>query len=86
VIFVSWGFYGLSIASLFVFRRKMPDAPRPYRALGYPVIPSVFLLVTIALLINTFVAAPRQALEGVAVLLLGLPFYAWWSRRGGAER
>jgi APA family basic amino acid/polyamine antiporter len=82
VIFVSWAFYGLSIASLFIFRRTMPDAPRPYRALGYPIIPLVFLLVTIGLLVNTFVAAPRQALQGVAVLLAGLPFYWWWSRQG----
>ncbi|MGA2190790.1 MAG: amino acid permease [Steroidobacteraceae bacterium] len=81
VIFVSWAFYGLSIASLFVFRHTMPDAPRPYRALGYPVIPLVFLLVTLGLLVNTFVAAPRQALQGVAVLLAGLPFYWWWSRQ-----
>jgi APA family basic amino acid/polyamine antiporter len=80
VIFVSWAFYGLSIASLFVFRRTMPDAVRPYRALGYPVVPLIFLLVTLALLVNTFIAAPKQALEGVTVLLVGLPFYAWWSR------
>jgi APA family basic amino acid/polyamine antiporter len=80
VVFASWLFYGLSTASLFVFRRTMPDAPRPYRAFGYPVIPSLFLLVTAALLVNTFVAAPRQALQGVALLLLGLPFYWYWSR------
>jgi len=82
VVFVSWAFYGLSIASLFIFRRTMPDAPRPYRALGYPFIPLVFLCVTLALLINTFIAAPTQALQGVAVLFAGLPFYWWWSRRG----
>jgi basic amino acid/polyamine antiporter, APA family len=81
VIFASWLFYGLSTASLFVFRRTMPDAPRPYRAFGYPVVPSLFLLVTGALLVNTFVAAPRQALQGVALLLIGLPFYWYWSRR-----
>jgi APA family basic amino acid/polyamine antiporter len=81
VVFVSWAFYGLSIASLFIFRRTMPDAPRPYRALGYPVVPLIFLCVTLALLINTFVAAPTQALQGVAVLLAGLPFYWYWSRR-----
>jgi APA family basic amino acid/polyamine antiporter len=81
VVFVSWAFYGLSIASLFVFRRTMPDAPRPYRALGYPWIPAIFLLVTVALLFNTFLAAPRQALEGVGVLLAGLPFFWWWSRQ-----
>jgi APA family basic amino acid/polyamine antiporter len=81
VVFASWLFYGLSTASLFVFRRTLPDAPRPYRAFGYPVIPLVFLLVTAALLVNTFVATPRQALQGVALLLLGLPFYWYWSRQ-----
>jgi APA family basic amino acid/polyamine antiporter len=84
VVFVSWAFYGLSMASLFIFRRTLPDAPRPYRALGYPVVPMIFLVVTAALLINTFIAAPRQALEGVAVLFAGLPFYWWWSRHGAA--
>ncbi|MEA3140904.1 MAG: basic amino acid/polyamine antiporter, family [Gammaproteobacteria bacterium] len=81
VVFASWLFYGLSTGSLFVFRRTMPNAPRPYRALGYPVVPVIFLLVTAALLINTFVAAPRQALQGVAVLLAGLPLYWYWSRK-----
>jgi APA family basic amino acid/polyamine antiporter len=81
VIFASWLFYGLSTASLFVFRRTMPDAPRPYRALGYPLIPIVFVLVTAALLVNTFIAAPREAIRGVVVLLAGLPLYWYWSRR-----
>ena len=81
VIFASWLFYGLTTASLFVFRKRMPDAPRPYRAFGYPVVPMVFLLATAALLINTFIAAPRQALLGVAVLSAGLPFYWYWSRQ-----
>jgi APA family basic amino acid/polyamine antiporter len=82
VIFASWLFYGLTTASLFVFRKEMPDAPRPYRALGYPGVPLIFLLVTAALLINTFVAAPHEALKGVALLAAGLPFYWYWSRRG----
>jgi basic amino acid/polyamine antiporter, APA family len=81
VIFSSWLFYGLMTAALFVFRKRMPDTPRPYRAFGYPVVPMIFLLVTAALLVNTFVAAPREALRGVAVLAAGLPFYWYWSRR-----
>jgi basic amino acid/polyamine antiporter, APA family len=81
VVFASWLFYGLATASVFVFRRTMPDAPRPYRALGYPVIPVIFVLVTVALLFTTFFAAPRQALLGVGVLLAGLPFYWYWSRQ-----
>jgi basic amino acid/polyamine antiporter, APA family len=84
VVFASWMFYGLSTASLFVFRKTMPDAPRPYRALGYPVVPAIFLLVTVALLVNTFIAAPREALRGMAVLIAGLPLYWFWSRRGGS--
>jgi APA family basic amino acid/polyamine antiporter len=80
VIFASWLFYGLTTASLFVFRHKMPDAPRPYRAFGYPAVPLIFLLVTAALLINTFIAAPREAVQGVVVLIAGLPFYWYWSR------
>jgi APA family basic amino acid/polyamine antiporter len=84
VIFSSWLFYGLMTAALFVFRKRMPDMPRPYRAFGYPVVPMIFLLVTAALLINTFVAAPREALRGVAVLAAGLPFYWYWSRRAAA--
>jgi APA family basic amino acid/polyamine antiporter len=86
VIFASWLFYGLVTASLFVFRKTMPDAARPYRAFGYPVVPAVFVLVTAALLINTFVAAPREALRGVAVLAAGLPFYWYWSTRPRSVR
>jgi APA family basic amino acid/polyamine antiporter len=59
----------------------MPDAHRPYRALGYPVVPLIFLAVTAALLVNTFVAAPNEALKGVAVLFAGLPLYWYWSRK-----
>jgi basic amino acid/polyamine antiporter, APA family len=79
VVFASWLFYGLMAAALFVFRRTLPDAPRPYRAWGYPYVPLLFLLSTAALLINTFVAAPSQALLGVALLASGLPFYWYWS-------
>ena len=81
VIFASWLFYGLVTGSLFVFRKRMPDAPRPYRAFGYPAVPMIFLLVTAALLFNTFIAAPHEALRGVVLLAAGLPFYWFWSKR-----
>jgi len=83
VIFAAWLFYGLSAGSLFVFRTKMPNASRPYRAFGYPVVPAAFILVTIWLIVNTFVATPRLALTGVGVMAAGLPFYLWWSRSLG---
>lgn len=80
-MFVSWIFYGLAVATVFVFRRKLPDAPRPYRAFGYPWVPMLFLGVTAWLLVNTFFASPRLALFGVLLLLAGLPFYWWWARQ-----
>ncbi|BDC52269.1 amino acid transporter [Bryobacterales bacterium F-183] len=80
VIFASWLFYGLTTASLFVFRRTLPDQERPYRAWGYPVVPVLFLLVTGWLIVNTFLATPTQALTGVALMALGVPFYWYWTR------
>ncbi len=84
VIFGSWIFYGLVTASVFLFRRRLPDAPRPYRAWGYPVVPALFLLVTAFLLVNTLVATPKQAILGLALIALGLPVYYFWSRHGAA--
>jgi APA family basic amino acid/polyamine antiporter len=79
-IFALWIFYGLTTASVFVFRRTMPDAERPYRTPGYPVIPVIFLIVTAALLVNTLWTAPVQAFIGLALIALGLPVYWYWSR------
>lgn len=81
VTFASWLFYGLTAGSLFLFRRSMANAPRPYRAWGYPAVPAAFIVLTIALLIASFIAAPRQALSGLALIAVGLPFYFYWSRR-----
>ena len=67
--------------AVFVLRRKLPDAERPYRVWGYPVVPAIFLLVTVYLLINTFVATPGRALAGFALVIAGLPVYAFYSRR-----
>ncbi len=80
VIFASWLFFGLTAGALFVFRRTLPDSVRPYRAWGYPVVPAVFILLTIALLAVSFIATPKQALTGVAMIVAGLPFYYYWTR------
>lgn len=81
VIFAAWIFYGMNTASVFIFRRRMPHAERPYRTWGYPVVPIVFLLVTGWLLVNTLIATPKQALIGLGLIALGLPIYEYWSRR-----
>ena len=79
-IFAVLIFVALSTASVFIFRRRLPDAPRPYRTLGYPVIPVVFLIVAAWLIVNTFIATPGRALAGVGLMLAGLPFYWYWTR------
>ncbi len=81
VIFGSWIFYALATSSVFVFRRKFPDAVRPYRAFGYPVVPIVFLLVAGWLLINTMITAPTQAFAGIFLILVGLPVYYYLTSR-----
>jgi APA family basic amino acid/polyamine antiporter len=80
-IFAILVFVALTTASVFVFRRTRPDAARPYRTWGYPVVPVLFLLVAVWLIVNTVLTSPRQALSGIALMALGLPFYWRWSRR-----
>lgn len=79
-IFGLWIFYALVTASVFVFRKRMPDAERPYRTWGYPVVPILFLIVAGMLLVNTVLTTPRQALTGVGLIALGLPVYWYWAR------
>ena len=70
----------LATASVFLFRRRLPDADRPYRTLGYPVVPVLFMLTAIWLVANTLQTAPRQALAGLGLIALGVPFYLYWTR------
>lgn len=84
VIFGSWIFYGLVTSTIFVYRRKYPDMERPYRAWGYPVVPVVFLLVTLWLLVNTIMTEPFQSFIGIGLIILGLPVYYYFSSRKAA--
>jgi APA family basic amino acid/polyamine antiporter len=79
-IFGLWIFYAWVTASVFVFRKRMPDAERPYRTWGYPVVPILFLIVAGMLLVNTVLTTPKQALTGVGLIALGLPVYWYWAR------
>jgi APA family basic amino acid/polyamine antiporter len=80
VIFGSWIFYALATSSVFVFRKKFPDAERPYRAFGFPIIPILFLIVAGWLLINTMISTPTQAFAGIFLILLGLPVYYYLTK------
>lgn len=84
-IFVLWIFYGLIGSTVFVLRRKMPDADRPYRTWGYPIVPALFLGVTVFLLVNVFLASPTKAIYGLGLIVAGLPVYWHYSRRSGPD-
>lgn len=80
-IFAFWLFYGLTAAAVFVFRWREPDILRPYRTWGYPVVPAVFVLVTITLIGFTIKNAPLQSLIGLAIIAAGLPVYWYFARQ-----
>jgi basic amino acid/polyamine antiporter, APA family len=81
VVFASCLFYALSAAAVMILRWREPDLPRPFKTWGYPFTPILFILVSIALLASALVATPTQALLGVGVISLGVPFYFYWSRQ-----
>jgi len=78
-IFAEWLFYMIAASTIFVFRRREPDASRPYRAAGYPVVPALFIGTAAVLLYYTFVSNLRDSIAGLAVILLGIPVYLWFA-------
>jgi len=81
VIFPSWILYGMTAASVIVLRRKRPDLKRPYRVVGYPVVPVLFVLVAGSLLWDTLRNSPRESGIGLVLIAAGIPFYLYWNRR-----
>lgn len=81
VIFASWILYGMTAASVLVLRVKRPDLPRPYRTIGYPVVPLLFVLGAAILVASTFFDRRRESLMGVGLMAVGLPFYLHWKRK-----
>src|SRR6266849_2171794 len=81
VIFASVILYGMATAAVIVLRFKRPDMPRPYRVIGYPVVPIVFVLGIASLVVSTLLKSPRESLIGLGLISLGLPFYFYWKRR-----
>ncbi|HXG00286.1 MAG TPA: amino acid permease [Bacteroidota bacterium] len=78
VVFTDWIFFGLAAAGVFVLRRKEPDAFRPYRTVGYPFTPTLFVAVASWFIVTTFVEQPKQAVAGLAFLAAGVPVYYFW--------
>ncbi len=77
-IFALTLFYAFVAGAVFIFRRRMPDAPRPYRTWGYPVVPIVFLVVTAFLIGRTIWDSPKQSAIGLGLIALGFPVYLFF--------
>ncbi len=85
-IFAEWLFYMIAGSTIFVFRRREPNAERPYRVLGYPVIPAVFVLVSAVLLYYTFTDNLRYSAEGCVAILAGVPIFYIFKRKRRSTR
>ncbi len=81
VVFAVLIFYVLTIFGIFVLRRKRPDAERPYRAFGYPVVPLLYILAALAIMLLLILYKTQTTWPGLLIVLLGAPVYLFWSRR-----
>jgi len=77
-------FYALTIAAVFRLRRTGPDADRPYRAFGYPVVPALYIAGALVILVVLFVYQTKQTWPGLLLVATGLPVYFLWNRRPAA--
>lgn len=80
-IFAEWLFYVVAASTIFVFRLREPEVTRPYRTIGYPFVPALFIVTAAVLLYFTFTSNLRNSLGGVIVILLGIPVYLWFARQ-----
>lgn len=78
-------FAGIAVAALFVLRRRQPDAPRPFRAWGYPLAPGLFVVASAAMVVNAIWREPGPSLAGLFILLAGIPVYLLFRSRLRAD-
>lgn len=81
IIFAVFIFYGATTLGVFILRRRMPDAHRPYKVWGYPVVPAIFILFCIGLFFNTIITRPREAAIGLILIFSGIPVYFLLKRK-----
>lgn len=81
VIFAVLIFFTLTILAIFILRIKKPDVPRPYKAFGYPVIPSLYILCTLTIMVILLIYKPLYTFPGLGIVLLGIPVYFLWKRK-----
>ena len=83
MIFAAFIFYGASAFGVIVLRKRMPEVHRPYKVWGYPILPGLFVLFCAVLIVNTILSRPREAAIGIVLILIGIPFYFYFTRRSG---
>ena len=79
VIFTGWIFYGAAVLAVIILRRRQPSLARPYRVLGYPLMPIAFGLAALAIVANTLAHSPKESLIGLGLVLAGVPIYLLWN-------
>ena len=86
VVFAALMFYVLTIVSVFVLRKKRPDAERPYKAFGYPVVPALYIIAASVILFVLLFYRTETAGWSLVIVLLGLPVYWLWSRQSAKTK
>jgi APA family basic amino acid/polyamine antiporter len=86
VIFAVYVFYVLTVTGLFILRYTMPDAERPYKAIGYPVLPAIYVLLCAAIMLNLLIVKPKFTWPGLIIVLTGIPVYFLWRLAGASSR
>jgi APA family basic amino acid/polyamine antiporter len=81
VIFAVLIFFTLTILAIFILRVKRPDIPRPYKAFGYPVIPSLYILTTVTIMVILLIYKPNYTFPGLGIVILGIPVFYIWRKR-----
>ena len=80
-IFAEWLFYMIAASTIFIFRRRLPNAARAYRAWGYPVVPAIFIAAAALLLYSTFAENLKRSFVGSAVILAGIPVFLYFNSK-----
>lgn len=81
VVFAVLLFFVGVVVAVFVLRRRRPDAERPYRVWGYPVVPGLFGMIIVLIMINTIIERPVESVLGLILIIIGLPVYFYWRRK-----
>ncbi len=86
VVFTDAIFFGLAATAIFVLRKRMPNVKRPYKTLGYPVTPIIFIAIEVWFVVTIVSEKPLQSLAGLGFMLLGIPVYYFWKKKSISPR